>query len=394
MGYRKFRAKRIFDGFKWAAPGSVLVCDDQGTIAGLLPETEAGTEVEEVPGILCPGMINAHCHLELSHLKGRIPRQTGMLGFIKAVMSLRKSSVDEINRATEEAETQMLLEGIVATGDICNTTDSLPQKNKGRMYYHNFIEVAGFIPSMAEQRFQGALQLFQEFGNYYGIPIESNSLVPHAPYSVSPELFEKITNFPGNHLLCMHSQESKAEEDFFREKSGDFLDLYKTLGQDISHFRASGKSSLQNVLPYFRKNQSLILVHNVTTSYEDIDLLKQTGSLHNTDLISFCICPNANLYIGNGLPDISLLSESGLPVVLGTDSLASNDTLSIVAEIKTIHRHFPTIDMAILLKWATSNGARALQMEEILGSFEKGKQPGVLSLEGETVEEWVVRRVM
>ncbi len=394
MGYRKFRAKRIFDGFKWAAPGSVLVCDEQGTIEGLLPESEAGTEVEDLAGIVCPGMINAHCHLELSHLKGKIPRQTGMLGFIKAVMSLRKGSVDEINRATEEAETQMLLEGIVATGDICNTTDSLPQKNKGRMYYHNFIEVAGFIPSMAEIRFQGALQLFQEFGKYYGLPIESNSLVPHAPYSVSRELFEKITNFPGNHLLCMHNQESKAEEDFFLEKSGEFLDLYNMLGQDISHFQASGKSSLQNVLPYFRKNQSLILVHNVTTDARDLAFLEEAGSLIGNDAISLCLCPQANLYIGNGLPDIPLLMESGLPIVLGTDSLASNDSLSILSEIKTIHEYFPAIDIEILLRWATSNGARALQMEEILGSFEKGKQPGVLLIEGESVGEWRVRRMV
>lgn len=394
MGYRKFRANRIFTGKEWAAAGQVLLCEEDGTIRGLVPEEEAGEEILDLNGILCPGMINAHCHLELSHLKGKIPPQTGMLGFIGQVMSKRQASPEEINHATEEAESTMLLAGIVAAGDICNTTDSLPQKNKGRMFYHNFIEVAGFLPAMAEARFQSAIKLFQEFGRFYGIPIESNSLVPHAPYSVSGELFQKIINFPGNHLLCMHSQESVAEDSFFRYKTGEFLQLYEKLGQDIQHFTATGNSSLKNCLPYFKKNQSLILVHNVTTDQSDLQLLKNSEMFDDGNPITLCLCPNANLYIGNGLPDIRLLAESGLRIVLGTDSLASNHTLSILEEIKAIHQNFPSIQLEELLQWATWNGAQALQMEELLGSFEKGKQPGILLIEGENIGDWQVSRLV
>ncbi len=393
MGYRKFRANRIFDGMGWAKPGEVLLCEEDGTIEGLVPEQEAGDDILDLDGILCPGMINAHCHLELSHLKGKISPQTGMLGFIGQVMSGRQASPDEINQATEEAESSMLLEGIVATGDICNTTDSLPQKNKGRMYYHNFIELAGFVPAMAETRFQAGIRLFQEFARFYGTPIESNSLVPHAPYSVSGELMQKIVDFPGNHLLCMHSQESTAEDSFFRNKSGDFLELYKKLGQDIGHFQPTGGSSLRSCLPYFKNNQSLMLVHNVTTDEGDLQYLKESEFAANKEAITFCLCPNANLYIGNGLPKVDLLAGSGIRIVLGTDSLASNSTLSILEEIKTIHRHFPSITEGELLKWATMNGALALQMEELLGSFEKGKQPGILWIEGENMGDWKVKRV-
>jgi cytosine/adenosine deaminase-related metal-dependent hydrolase len=95
----------------------------------------------------------------------------------------------------------------------------------------------------------------------------------------------------------------------------------------------------------------------------------------------YCLCPNANLYISNVLPDIHLLMKEQCNIVLGTDSLASNHQLSIAEEIKTIQNNFPGISLETMLQWATINGARALQMDDTLGSFEKGKQPGVLLLE-------------
>ena len=385
MGYRKLRADRLFTGLEWLDNQMVLVLDELGKVEGIVPLDEAGEDVEKLEGILSPGFINCHCHLELSHMQGLIPRETGMLGFINAVMDQRAADNTVIEQAMEAAEQSMLNKGIVATGDICNTAVSLTQKRKGNMYYHNFIELSGFNPGTVIQRFDQGLSVFNEFAQQYGLPVESNSLVPHAPYSVAKDLFKMIMNFPGNHLITIHNQESPAEEAFFKNKKGDFLQLYQKLGLDISFWEAPAKPGIIDLLPHLYKNQSLILVHNVFTSKKDIEFIQEIQK-RNAQQIYFCLCPNANLYIGNGLPNIDIILQSGCPVVLGTDSLASNSQLCIWEEIKTLLEHFPQLTIEKVLPWATINGACALEMESILGSFEKGKQPGVVMVREVGVE--------
>jgi cytosine/adenosine deaminase-related metal-dependent hydrolase len=138
---------------------------------------------------------------------------------------------------------------------------------------------------------------------------------------------------------------------------------------------------LQSWWPNFTKGQSLILVHDVTTTKEDVGFIKLSTKNHQLTT-AFCLCPNANLYINNQLPDVKMLMQEQCNIVLGTDSLASNHQLSILEEMKTVQQHFPEIQTTSLLQWATLNGAKALQMDDILGSFEKGKQPGVVLIEG------------
>jgi len=174
----------------------------------------------------------------------------------------------------------------------------------------------------------------------------------------------------------MHSQESGEENTFFLTGKGDFLRLYEALGVDVSFFAGTGKRSLESVLPYFHKDRSLILVHNVATTAGDLaNIQAQQGPL-----LYFCLCPNANRYISGELPDVELLRRSGVMLVLGTDSLASNHQLDILAEMKTLQHHFPLLETATLLEWATANGAAALGLDSMLGSFGKGTQPGVVSI--------------
>jgi cytosine/adenosine deaminase-related metal-dependent hydrolase len=127
----------------------------------------------------------------------------------------------------------------------------------------------------------------------------------------------------------------------------------------------------------------LILVHNVATKEEDVRAVKTAEG----PSLFYCLCPNANEYISGSLPDVEMLIREECTIVLGTDSLASNHRLSILEEIKTLRRAFPRIGISEMLRWATYNGAKALQLDSVLGSFEKGKQPGVILIEkdGETV---------
>ena len=355
----------------------MLITDADGVIIDLIEEQQAGEGIEKLNGIISPGFVNAHCHLELSHMKGLIPKQTGLVDFVLKVVNERHFEETEILSAVEKAENELLQNGIVAVGDICNNTLTIAQKNKGRLQYHNFIEASGFPPSIAETRYKRAL----DFYNAYAALFPFNSIVPHAPYSVSPQMFELINNFPNNNLLTIHNQETAAENEFFKNSTGDFLRLFKKMGIDISFFKPSGKTSLQTWLPHFIKGQTIITVHNVCTTEADIEFLKLPTTNHQPQIF-FCLCPNANLYISNTLPDVNMLMQQTDNIVLGTDSLASNNQLSILEEIKTLQKYFPHIELATLLQWATINGSVALKMDNMLGSFDKGKKPGVVLIEG------------
>lgn len=360
--------------------GHVLITDTEGKIIETVSAREAGDDVQYFDGLLTPGFINAHCHLELSHMKGHIPEQTGLVDFVCKVISERHFTEEEIFTAIEKADTEMYENGIVAVGDICNNTLTIPQKLKSRIHYCNFIEASGFPPAVADIRFQRSLAFYNEYKKYF----PNNFIVPHAPYSVSPEMFALIDKFPDNKVVTIHNQECEAENELFEKGTGDFLRLYEKLDIDISFFKPSGKTSLQTYLPWLKNYQSLILVHNVHTSMEDAAFAQNLSLTTDQRSLYYCLCPNANLYITNTLPGTELLTvpPPGLAaaggVVLGTDSLASNHQLSIIEEIRTLQNKFPSLELKTLLQWATINGAKALQLENKLGSFEAGKTPGVI----------------
>ncbi len=140
----------------------------------------------------------------------------------------------------------------------------------------------------------------------------------------------------------------------------------------------------------------MISVHNVATSDEDIEFAHSIFNIRYSALF-FCLCPNANLYISGLMPDVNKFTRHNCNIVLGTDSLASNDQLSILEEIKTLHRHFPLLQLKDLLQWATINGAHALGIDKSFGSFEKGKKPGVVlisSLNENELEHAVAGRII
>jgi len=378
--YRKFSADNIFTGHRLLGAGNVLVMDAEGAVIEIIPAADAGDDIRHFSGMLSPGFINAHCHLELSHMKGSIPEKTGLVDFVLKVIFERHFSDEEIFTAIEKADNEMFENGIVAVGDICNNALTIPQKQQSKLRYYNFIEASGFPPAVAETRFQRCV----DFYNQYKQIFSESSIVPHAPYSVSVEMFGMINDFPGNKVVTIHNQETAAENELFQKGEGDLKRLYGKLNIDSSFFKPSGKTSLQTYLPYLSNQQSLILVHNVCTTESDIEFQKQFSIFNAPFSISYCLCANANQYITGQLPDVDLLMNQQCNIVLGTDSLASNHQLSILEEMKTLQQHFPSLSTETLLQWATVNGARALQLDNELGSFEKGKKPGVVLIEKAT----------
>ena len=373
MPLRKFSAPQIFDGLNFAPPGVVLITDANGTIVDLVVESSAGDDIEQVPGILCPGLINAHCHLELSHMKGLIPPGSGLIDFLLTVITKREFPPDVVFEAMSAAESEMFNNGIVAVGDICNTTVSAKLKAaSSRIRWKNFIEVLGLRPEQAVDRFEFYQSVQQQF---HDLQLDA-VLTPHAPYSVSMPLFDLLNDASHHQTLSIHNQEDPAENKLFIDGDGPFLRFFKAIGLEGTPIKPTGTTSLQTVLPHLSHNQQLILVHNVSITSDDISFLEQRYS-NKTFL---CLCPNANLYIGEHLPPIDRLASCNIPIVIGTDSLGSNDQLSVLSEIQTICTHFPQITIEQALRWATANGAAALGLSDELGSFTKGKKPGVLSL--------------
>ncbi|CAN5748407.1 amidohydrolase family protein [soil metagenome] len=384
--HRKFTADHIFSGFNFLPDNKVLITDELGSIIHIADRRDAGDGIENFAGILCPGFINAHCHLELSYLKNTIPEKTGLVDFVQQVMQKRWVSAHNKLKAEEEKEALMITAvnemyntGIVAVGDICNTTDSLSVKLNSTINWHNFIEASGFVDNVAEKRLEDVAKVYDAFVKN-GL-IASTTFSPHAPYSVSKKLFEFLNNLTAKQLITIHNQETAAEDELYLYKSGDFLSLYKNFGIDNTGFSPTGLSSLQSWLPYFTKSQSIISVHNTFISGDDIAFAQDHAIQCGSNLF-FCLCVNANMYIENKMPPIQLLMDYGAQIVVGTDSYASNWQLNILEEIKTIQsKTNNTISLEESLKWATSNGAKALQMDHLLGSFEKGKLPGIVLIE-------------
>ncbi|SHG93386.1 amidohydrolase family protein [Pedobacter caeni] len=360
-----------------AAPlkDGVIGVDSEGLIKEILTADEAATkgitDIKYYKGALVPGFVNAHCHLELSHLQGKIARHTGLPGFVEQVIRQRQAEESEVIAAMEAADRKMYENGIVAVGDISNKLISKEVKEISGIYYHTFIEAMGFNPVKAGEIIKAAIDLKNAFK-----PL-SGSIVPHAPYSVSDELFHEIRTEgeKNNDLISIHNQETPDENAFFEHKTGSFLKLYQFLGLDIDFFEATGKPSLPSYLPELSATQKTLLVHNTFTSKSDLDFAE-----NHHQLLYWCLCPNANLYIEDKLPELKLLQEANVKITLGTDSLASNDQLSIIEEMKTLQEHFK-VSFDELLKWATWNGAEFLGIEDRFGSLAVGKTPGIVLLE-------------
>ncbi len=370
MRYRKLKADHIFDGER-LLKDFILVADEGGTIADLLPFSNDMDGVETCSGILLPGLINCHCHLELSHLKNKIPPQTGMVDFLLSVIKQRGLYEAEKWAPMEAAEKGLWDAGTVAVADICNTTDALAVKGKSNIYWHNLIELLNLRDENVTASLQKGNSMVQQH-RQQSLPAV---VTPHAPYSISAKTFEAINAQTGGNIISVHNQESKAENELFQHGTGHFLKLFDALGFNHSPLSVTGKSSLQTWLPHFTNGQTILLVHNTYITEEDIVFAKGHAAQYGLQII-YCLCPNANLYIENSLPPVDLFIKHNCHVVLGTDSYSSNWQLSIGAEIKTLQQHF-AIPLKTLLQWATANGAEALGLKA-LGHFKKGTQPGIV----------------
>ena len=355
---------------------TVIVLNEAQEVLDLIPQDLVDPlNINRYEGLICPGFVNTHCHLELSYMKNKIAGGQGLHAFIKGVEFLKKPSDETVLQAIQEADEEMYQKGIVAVGDISNTPHSFFCKSQSKIYYHHFLEIYAFDETRADLAFSRGLQLQKELLGYLqeNIFLQS-SITPHAPYSASVKLLQLFSEHARKHqsILSIHNQESADENLFFMEKKGSILNRMHDFNIPLSHWQAPGKSSLQATLPHLPDTSPLLLVHNTFSNREDV-----LFALAHHPKLFWCFCVNANLYIENTLPDIALFRNLNCQISLGTDSYASNWSLSIFDEIKTLASRFPDLPKEEILRWATLNGARFLGIDKRYGSIEKGKRPGL-----------------
>lgn len=303
-----------------------------------------------------------------------IPPHTGLIEFLCSVVTKRDFDPEIIQQEIINAEKEMYDSGIVAVGDIGNTADTAAVKSRSKIYWQNFVEVLSFTDEKADENIEHYKNVKAQFDNiqHSTFNIQRSSLVPHAPYSISPKTFKLLNQLTKNQVISIHNQEHPAEDVLYKTGGGEYLRLFKIFGIDQSPFPVTGLSSIRSVLPYFNNGQTILLIHNTFMPEEDVLFARQYANENELTLI-WCLCVNANLYIENKVPPIEMLIKNNCPLVLGTDSYSSNWELSIAKEIQSIKDHFPSISIETILQWATLNGAKALKWNDELGSFEKGK---------------------
>ena len=328
-------------------------------------------------GAIVPGFVNAHCHIELSYMKGLFRKGTGMAGFIDQINSLRDTkSLEEKVRDLDEAMDHLWNQGVVAMADISNCDDSFAVKASHPMYTRTFLEVFGTEPEDCGTVMQGVRKL-KEVADRFGLDAAPT---PHACYTMSPELLTAVSvEGLRSGFLSFHSEETEEEEQMLKLGSGRMWENRRKAGMSVPP--VTGKSSLLYFIdrllcghpaPF---DEHILLVHECCMDQEGIDAVK---AVMNHPFVA--LCPLSNLFIHNTLPPVGLMRRNGLKLCVGTDSLSSNDDLNPVAELYCLQRNFPEIPLGELLTWACRNGAEFLSRPE-LGTLEPGKRPGLVLID-------------
>ena len=331
-------------------------------------------KVEE--GIICPGFVNAHCHVELSYMKGLFRKGTGMAGFIDQINELRDtSSMEDKQAALKEAMDSMWAQGVQAMADISNCADSFPEKAAHPMYTRTFLEVFGAVPEECSAVMSSVLAL-QSQADAFGLDAAPT---PHSCYTMSPELVT-ASSVAGlkRGFLSFHSEESEEEEQMMMHGSGPMWD--NRVRNGIPTPPVTGTSSLEYFLSRLQAalpapvDGNVLLVHECCLTAEGASLARKVLA-HPY----IAVCPLSNLFIHNTLPPIPVMKASGIPICIGTDSLSSNDQLDMVAEMECLQKAFD-LPLQELLEWACLNGAKFLGVQDRMGTLEPGKKPGVVRI--------------
>ena len=352
--------------------------DENGNVLRTGVFTDKDAEPEYYDGAVVPGLVNTHCHMELSYLHKKFRKGTGMAGFIDQINEMRDTSSMEKKKADIEFWMKTLWDrGVSAMGDISNCSDSFECKSKSPMYTRTFLEVFGTEPQDCDNVMSGVLEL-KKVADSFGLDAAPG---PHACYTMSPELLTAVSREGlKSGYLSFHSEETQEEEDMMISGSGAMYENRKKAGMSMPP--VTGKSSLLYFIDRLEKahpapfDEHILLVHECCMNEEGIEAVKK---VMRHPFIALCPC--SNIFIHNALPPVELMRSSGIKLTVGTDSLYSNDDLDMVKEMFCLQENFPDIPFGELVVWASKNGAEFLGKENELGQIKEGMRPGLVYID-------------
>jgi aminodeoxyfutalosine deaminase len=367
---RLFRARGLFSGTEDILDAGLLMkgCEVVacGRFADLATRSDAsGLEVEQIEGVLFPGLVNAHVHLELSHLLGKVEERLGFLAWLSAMMKLERP--DSILESVNLACKQLQAFATVVVGEVTNAMETVTALASAGISGVIFHELFGLHETQVAARFDAMVARLQTE--------TSAALVyaptPHAVHSVHPRVLAKFASLSGP--LSIHLAEYPEEREYLLRGSGP---LAAWLGARVSGALPTppALSSIAYAEQLGLLRPRSLVVHVTDASRAELESLRDSGA-------TAVLCPRSNLYIESRLPDVRCMLALGMRFALGTDSLASNDSLDVLEEACTLAKAFPEVRTSRWLEAATREGATALGFSRA-GSFESGKRPGVYAIMG------------
>jgi aminodeoxyfutalosine deaminase len=367
---RLFRASGLFSGTEDLLDAGLLTQGSEivacGSFSEIAERPEAKTlEVERTHGVIFPGLVNAHLHLELSHLLGKVEKQLGFLAWLSAMMKLERPG--SISVSIDAACKQLQTYATVLVGEVTNGMETAPALASAGVSGVIFHELFGLDEGQGTARFDAMVERQRRE--------HSSALVyaptPHAAHSVHPAVLAKFAALSGP--LSIHLAEYPEERAYLLGGTGP---LAAWLSARVSGALPAppGLSSIAYAKGLGLLRPGSLVVHLTDATCTELEVVRDSGAIA-------VLCPRSNVYIESRLPDVRSMLALGMRFALGTDSLASNDSLDVLEEACTLARAFPEVPASRWLEAATRDGASALGFSQA-GSFEPGKHPGVYAVMG------------
>jgi cytosine/adenosine deaminase-related metal-dependent hydrolase len=353
--------------------GTVL---DVGRAEELLPR-HAGAELERVRGVILPALVNAHTHLELSALRGRVPGGAGFVPWVERLIGARSEiSPEDDEDAIERAVAELVAAGTAAVGEVTNTLAAGAALARAGLRGCLFHEVFGVHQAGVMRRVRALIADVEEKIGRWSSPSLSYSLAPHTLYTTHPDAVRAIAAFARarGRRTSLHLAEHAAERRALEHGDGPVVEwLARRVKGAPAAWPRRAPIDLADELGFLAPHT--LLVHLADARAAELAKVAEGGA-------PVVLCPRSNLYIEARLPPLLAMRAHGIAPALGTDSLASSPSLDVLAEARALADRFHDVPARELLQMATWNGARALGLEG-LGRFARGARPGVIAMDGE-----------
>ena len=356
------------EGWVLTANGRIVAC---GTGDPSAASGGAAFETNDLgDAAILPGLVNAHTHLELSWMRDRVPPAESMPDWASRLIELRRTVTSEPPGPIAGAVAELRAAGTALVGDVTNMLEAYDILADSGVAAVVFRELLGFAVQDGDPVVATAQA---ELDRLTPLPELHLSIVPHAPYSVSPALFRAIGRAAGDHPISVHVAESVEEMQFLRDGTGAWRDLLEQLGAWTDAWMAPVCGPVEYLERLGLLSDRLIAVHGTHLEEKELAQLAAAGA-------TLVTCPRSNRWTGAGTPSIERFYASGVRVAIGTDSLASVEDLNLFAELAAVRRLAPDIAAKRLLESGTIHGAAALGFGADLGTIEAGKRADLIAV--------------